>query len=259
MPTVTSQDGTTIYYEATGSGDPVVLVHGITESGRNWDPIAERLSGRHRVVVPDLRGHGRSGEGPTYALADLAGDVGTVIVAEGLDRPRLVGHSLGGAVVSALAGSFPARSVVNVDQPLKLDEFQAQLQAVAPALRDPDSFPVVIAGLFDQLAGDALSDEERERIEGNRRASQEVVLGIWMPILESPAEEVAAMVEAAVSAIACPYLAIHGIDPGSGYVDWLTGLVPTAAVEVWDGLGHYPHLADPDRFVARLAEFWSTD
>ena len=91
MPTVTSQDGTTIYYEATGSGDPVVLVHGITESGRNWDPIAERLSGRHRVVVPDLRGHGRSGEGPTYALADLAGDVGTMIVAEGLDRPRLVG------------------------------------------------------------------------------------------------------------------------------------------------------------------------
>lgn len=258
MATATSYDGTSIYYEVTGAGAPVVLVHGITESGRNWDPIVQRLAASHRVVVPDLRGHGRSAKGPSYDLASLAADVAAVIQGEDLDHPRLVGHSLGGAVVSALAGTMPTGSVVNVDQPLKLDEFQVQLQAVAPALRDPESFPMVIAGLFDQLAGDALSPEERGRIEGNRRADQEVVLGIWMPILESPAEEVAAMVEAAVSAIFCPYLAIHGIDPGPGYVAWLTGLVPTARVEVWDGLGHYPHLAEPDRFVARLEEFWAT-
>ena len=252
MPTTTSQDGTSIHYEVTGTGDPVVLVHGITESGRNWDPVTERLSARHRVVVPDLRGHGRSAKGPSYDLASMAGDVAAVALTEGAEEPRLVGHSLGGAVVSALAGSFPTRSVVNVDQPLKLDEFQAQLQAVAPALKDPAAFPMVISGLFDQLAGDALDSEERARIEGNRRADQDVVVGIWMPILESLAEGVAAMVEAAVSAITCPYLAIHGIDPGPGYVDWLTGLVPDAAVEVWDGFGHYPHLVDPDRFVGRL-------
>lgn len=259
MPTTTAQDGTTIHYRVVGDGDPVILVHGITESGHNWDPITRRLSERYRVVVPDLRGHGRSEKGPAYHLAALAGDVAAVAVAEGLSEPRLVGHSLGGAVVSALAGSFPSRSVVNVDQPLKLDDFQAQLQAVAPALADPESFPMVIAGLFDQLAGDALSAEERTRIETNRRADQEVVLGIWMPILESPAEEVAAMVEAAVSAISCPYLAVHGIDPGPEYRAWLAALVPQATVEVWEGLGHYPHLVDPDRFVARLEEFWATD
>ena len=47
-----------------------------------------------------------------------------------------------------------------------------------------------------------------------------------------------------------PYLAIHGIDPGPAYAAWLTGLIPTATVEVWEGLGHYPHLVDPDRFGA---------
>jgi pimeloyl-ACP methyl ester carboxylesterase len=259
MSSTNSQDGTTIRYQAGGSGDPVILVHGITESGRYWDPIAARLSDRYRVVVPDLRGHGLSDKGPAYDLGSLAGDVAAVAMAEGLANPRLVGHSLGGAVVSALAGSFPTRSVVNVDEPLKLDEFQAQLAEVAPALADPESFPVVIAGLFDQLAGDALPAEERARIDANRNADQEVVLGIWTPILEAPAEEVAAMVEAALSPISCPYLAIHGIDPGPDYAAWLTGLVPSAAVEVWDGLGHYPHLVDPDRFVARLEEFWATD
>ena len=41
----------------------------------------------------------------------------------------------------------------------------------------------------------------------------------------------------------------------SGYAGWLAGLVPTAEVEVWDGDGHYPHLVEPDRFLARLAAF----
>jgi hypothetical protein len=57
-------------------------------------------------------------------------------------------------------------------------------------------------------------------------------------------------------AIRCPYLAIHGIDPGPAYATWLAGLVPGAVVEVWDGLGHYPHLVEPDRFVRRIEEFW---
>ncbi|MFQ5521968.1 MAG: alpha/beta fold hydrolase [Acidimicrobiia bacterium] len=259
MPIATSPDGTTIHYEVGGVGDPVILVHGITESGRSWDPVTARLADRYRVIVPDLRGHGASDKGPSYDLGSMAGDVASVAMAEGISNPRLVGHSLGGAVVSALAGGFPARSVVNVDQPLKLDEFQAQLAEVAPALADPESFPMVIAGLFGQLYGDALPDEERARLETNRNPDQEVVLGIWTPILESPAQEVSAMVEEALAPIACPYLAIHGIDPGPGYASWLTGLVSSATVEVWDGLGHYPHLVDPDRFVARLEEFWATD
>jgi len=257
MPTATTPDGASIHYEVAGAGPPVVLVHGITESSGTWDPIVERLASNHQVTTLDLRGHGRSPAHAPYDLATLAGDVAAVATAAGLDRPHVVGHSLGGAVVSALAGAFPVASAVNVDQPLKLDDFQEQLQAVAPALRDPASFPVVISGLFDQLAGDALDADERARIESHRRADQEVVLGIWEPVLDAPKEELAAMVEAAASAIACPYLAIHGIDPGPDYRAWLQGLVPQAQVEVWPGLGHYPHLVDPDRFVARLEAFWS--
>ena len=259
MPTTTAQDGTTIAYEVHGDGEPVVLVHGITESGANWDPIVARLADRYRVGVVDLRGHGRSGPGPDYGLASLAGDVAAVAAAAALDRPRVVGHSLGGMVATALAGAFPVRSVVNVDQPLRLDGFQDQLRQVLPALRDPASFPMVIAGLFEELAGNALDPAERARIEANRRPDQDVVLAIWEPVLDLPAEELAAMVDTAAAAVTCPYLALHGIDPGLDYVAWLTASIPTATVEVWDGLGHYPHLVDPDRFVDRLEAFWQTD
>ncbi|MDP2290729.1 MAG: alpha/beta hydrolase, partial [Actinomycetota bacterium] len=64
-----------------------------------------------------------------------------------------------------------------------------------------------------------------------------------------------ATVEALASAITVPYLSLHGIDPGPDYGDWLTRLVPTATVELWPDLGHYVQLVEPDRFLARLAEF----
>lgn len=258
MAIAATQDGASIHYEVTGDGTPVILVHGITERGRVWDPIVERLAAAgYTAVTLDLRGHGESPRHAPYDLGSLAGDVAAVALAIGADTPRVVGHSLGGAVVSALAGAFPVHSAVNVDQSLKLDDFQENLQAAAPALQNPESFPMVIAALFDQLAGDVLPGEERARIESYRQPDQEVVLGIWDLVLNAPREVLAAAVSDAAASVTCPYLSLHGIDPGPEYTGWLQDLVPSAVVEVWDGLGHYPHLVEPDRFVARLQEFWS--
>jgi pimeloyl-ACP methyl ester carboxylesterase len=257
MATATTQDGATIYYETAGSGTAVMLVHGITESCRTWDPVKDRLvDAGYRVVALDLRGHGQSPPAGSYDLGSLAGDVVAVAMAEGLQSPRVVGHSLGGAVVSALAGAFPVESAVNVDQSLKLDDFQDQLKAAEPALRDSDSFPMVIAGLFGELAGEAISSDEWERVQSIRRPDQDVVLGVWELVLTAPREELAAAVEGAAGGVSCPYLSLHGIDPGDEYKAWLQGLVPHAEVEVWPGLGHYPHLVEPDRFLSRLQEFW---
>jgi pimeloyl-ACP methyl ester carboxylesterase len=252
--------GSTLHYEQTGDGEPVVLVHGLSESGASWAPIVDRLSAANRVVVVDLPGHGRSARSGSYDVSDLAGAVAATIAFEGIEGARLVGHSLGGVVVSAVAASgFPIRSVVNVDQPLKLDDFQAALHAAAPALRDPASFPTVMNAMFDGMAGEVLSASERDRLEALRRLDQDVVLGVWSAVLDTTHEALVARVEEMVRGIRCPYLAIHGIEPGPGYPAWLAALVPAATVEVWLGVGHYPHLVDPDRFVRRLNEFWGDD
>lgn len=252
--------GSTLHYEQTGDGEPVVLVHGLSESGTSWAPIVDRLSATKRVVVVDLPGHGRSAKSGSYDVGDLAGAVTATIASAGIEGARLVGHSLGGVVVSAVAASgFPTRSVVNVDQPLKLDDFQARLQAGASALRDPASFPAVMNALFDDMTGDLLDKSERDRLAALRRLDQDVVLGVWSAVLDSTHEALVARVEEMVRGIRCPYLAIHGIEPGPAYPAWLAALVPGATVEVWEGVGHYPHLVDPDRFVRRLNEFWADD
>lgn len=256
MTQVEAADGTRIEFDVIGAGDDLVLVHGITESRRSWGALADSFVAEgYRVISIDLRGHGDSGRAGTYDLASMAGDVGAVCVSVGAPAPLLVGHSLGGAVVSAYAAGGPCRGVVNVDQPLALSGFKETLGALEPLLRGTEAeFQQAITAVFEQMAG-ALAGAERARVEAQRRADQDVVLGVWDLVLTSSAAELDAVVEQLARAIHVPYLALHGIDPGPGYSEWLTGLVPTATVEVWPDLGHYPHLVEHDRFVARVVAF----
>ncbi len=258
MPTITARDGTELYYEIDGEGPPLVLVHGITESCRTWDPLRPRLEEDHLVVAVDLRGHGSSARRAPHDLATFAADVQEIVSAAGIgDDVVLVGHSLGGTVVTAYAAAFTCRSVVNVDQPLALAEFQSGLQQLAPMLRgDGAAFSQAITAVFDAMRG-PLPDDEVARVDAIRDADQDVVLGVWSPIIDGSPGELDALVTQIASTITVPYLSLHGIDPGKGYADWLRGLIPTATVEVWPDHGHYPHLVDPERFLARLAG-WTT-
>ena len=270
--TAVSADGTEIAWSRSGGSeqDPganaaIVLVHGITESAASFDPIVERLRHRHVVITLDLRGHGESGTAESYDLASMAGDVVAVIAGAGLTDGvgaggvHLVGHSLGGAVVSAVGAVLPVASVVDIDQSLQLGAFKDQLVAAEELLRDPDQYRYVIGAMFESMSGTLLSPEERSRVDDLRRPDQEVILGVWDLLLTSPESEIAETVDTALAGYVdhpTPYLALFGLDPGDEYAAWLEQRIPGSQVELWAEHGHYPHLVDPDRFVARLTEFW---
>ncbi|MCL4158159.1 UNVERIFIED_CONTAM: hypothetical protein GTU68_009300 [Idotea baltica] len=189
----------------------------------------------------------------------MVADIAAVMTDADLTKPHLVGHSLGGAVVSAAGAALDVATIVNVDQSLDLGGFKEQLGSIEPMLRDPASFPLVIAGLFDQMLGEKIDASERARLGALRQADQAVVLGVWNDILTNSTEEMNAIVDGALATFAtspCPYLALFGIDPGPQYEQWLTDRVQGACVELWPEHGHYPHLVDPDRFIARLQLFW---
>lgn len=243
-------------HEIVGSGPLAVVVHGITESRETWRPLIGPLAEHYRVVAVDLRGHGQSAPGDVYDPLTLATDVRETLVEAGLadvDDALLVGHSLGGIVVSAYAAMFPARAVVNVDQPLRLSAFQDGLAQLEPLLTgDADSFSMAIGLVFGSMTG-ALAAAELRRVEALRRADQSVVLGIWGTVLDSTPAELDAQVSALTGGITVPYLALHGIDPGNDYEAWLTSAIASASFELWPDVGHYPHLVHPDRFLERIA------
>ena len=114
-----------------------------------------------------------------------------------------------------------------------------------------------IAPQFTAMNG-PLPAAEQARLDAHQRADQRVVLGTWASVLESTAEELDAQVQAIGGAVTVPYLAIHGLDPGPGYAEWLTALIPSATYEEWPDHGHYLHLVHPARFLSRLAAFEAT-
>jgi pimeloyl-ACP methyl ester carboxylesterase len=200
------------------------------------------------VITLDLRGHGESGRADTYDLAAMAGDVATVCAAADASRPHLVGHSLGGAVVTAAGSMLDVASVVDIDQSLQLDSFKAQLAPAEAMLRDPGQYQLVVDAMFQTMMGDLLPPAEQTRINQLRRADHEVVLGVWELLLTQPVEEIAATVDAALAGYAdrnVAYLALFGLDPGDGYAAWLAERIPGSVVEYWADHGHYPTSSTP--------------
>ena len=104
-------NGVGIEYQVTGEGRPVVLLHGFPDSGRLWRHQVPALAAAgFQVIVPDLRGYGRSGQPEAieaYSLALLAGDVQAVLAAEQVSRAHVVGHDWGAALAWVLATFAP--------------------------------------------------------------------------------------------------------------------------------------------------------
>jgi pimeloyl-ACP methyl ester carboxylesterase len=102
--------GHTVSYQAAGTGPVIVLVHGITGSSAQWEPVAEWLTDRFTVIAPDLLGHGLSAKPRgDYSLGAYATGIRDLLVAAGHQQATIVGHSLGGGVAMQFAYQFPER------------------------------------------------------------------------------------------------------------------------------------------------------
>jgi pimeloyl-ACP methyl ester carboxylesterase len=95
--------GTEVHWAEIGEGPPLVLIHGLADSHRTWDPVVPRLSRRRRVLMPDLAGHGLSGRpDASYGVAWHAELMATWMTTIGLEEVDVVGHSYGGGVAQWL-------------------------------------------------------------------------------------------------------------------------------------------------------------
>ncbi|HEX6113074.1 MAG TPA: alpha/beta fold hydrolase [Geminicoccaceae bacterium] len=91
------------YDQFGATGPPVVVLHGLLGSARNWTGIAKHLAGTRRVFALDLRNHGRSPWADTMSFEEMAGDVAAFIERQELSAAAVIGHSLGGKVAMRLA------------------------------------------------------------------------------------------------------------------------------------------------------------
>ncbi|ATW89019.1 pimeloyl-ACP methyl ester carboxylesterase [Halohasta litchfieldiae] len=111
MQTVTSTDGTRIAYEEHGTGHPLVLLHGGSATRHSWGPLIPHLAAEFRLIVPDRRGRGESGDGDDYSLAREVQDLRSLV--DNIEGDVSVfGHSFGGLVALAAAAETDIQRLI---------------------------------------------------------------------------------------------------------------------------------------------------
>ncbi len=146
-------NGINLYYEIHGTGRPMVLLHGGLMSGEMFGPVLPALAERHQVIVVDLQGHGRTADiDRPIDIRLMADDIAALIDHLGLDKPDLVGYSLGGGVAMFTAVKYPekVRKLVSAAAHARRDAIppemlaqQAQVGAAAvPFMKDTPMYEV---------------------------------------------------------------------------------------------------------------------
>ncbi len=96
-----------LFYRETGSGEPVIILHGLFGMSDNWMSIARKIGERYRVILPDMRNHGRSPWANLFTYEALVQDVQDLITSLQLSGVRLIGHSMGGKTAMLLSAKHP--------------------------------------------------------------------------------------------------------------------------------------------------------
>jgi len=240
-------NGMQMFVRTAGSGEPLLLLHSGTQSGEMWRPFEDALGAHYRLIIPDLRGHGRSTnpEGP-LTTARFADDVVALLDHQGIRRCRAIGASAGGMTLLHLAATRPERLEAMVVVGVGTDLPAACRQILAPT------------------SVDGLSEAAWQRLRARHRHGDEQIRALydWVAGL---AEDTGDMkfTQEQLAGIAAPTLIVHGdrdyCFPASMAWD-IHQAVPTSYLWVVPNGSHVPLAGrNADTFSATVLVFFSGD
>lgn len=248
-------------FESLGDGPPLIVLHGLFGSGTNWRTVARRLSRHRRVLLVDLRNHGRSPHAPDMRYPTLAGDVESLLDRLEIDAVDVVGHSMGGKTAMCLALRSPARvsrlCVVDIAPAASGHDHDGPIGA----LRALPLEQVTRRADADALLRDAVPEAGlRAFLLQNLEAGPSGYRWrIDLAAIEAALPDLVAWPEPAPGSVyRGPCLFVRGAR--SDYVTdadvpGIRRLFPAARVHTVDGAGHWVHAESPDAFLAAVEPF----
>ena len=258
-------NGEALAYAALGdpAGPPVVLIHGYTDSARDWVPLVPYLSPRFHLILVDIRGHGRSGKPECcYTRLDFAYDIKLLLDALHVGRAHIVGHSLGSIIAQTFGEYWPERtrrvvliSATGGPRPgsarrKPVYDYAAQIRQLKEPL-DPDS-PFMIRWWSSPTPVDP------DFIRRQREDAAAIPLSVWLAVLDQGLLE--SDLQRTLPKLKAPTLLIWGsADPimEEGVRQTLREALPRAQVKVFQGLGHNPFWEDPQACADVINAFLS--
>jgi pimeloyl-ACP methyl ester carboxylesterase len=261
--------------DAPDDGGTIVLVHGMAGSSRTWRDVMPALGRRHQVLALDLPGHGRSGlSAGDYSLGAMASAVRDLMAQLGIERATMVGQSLGGGVVMQFAYQYPERvdRVVLVSSGGLGREVSWLLRLLS--LPGADLVLPVAAPAFVTSRGNTVSrwladhgvaaPRVAEMWQAYASLADPATRGAFLRTLRSvvtPGGQAVGAADRLYLMAGTPALIIWGTD--DDIIPVAHGLaahdsMPGSRLEIFDGVGHFPQVEAPDRFVEVVDDFVST-
>lgn len=255
-------DAHTVHYLEGGSGETVLLLHGIFAEKDHWVDFARNLTGHYHVIAPDLPGYGESGRhaGQRYDYAAQTERLRRFMDARGIDRAHIAGNSMGGTIAALFAIRYPERvaSLAFIGAPHGIrSETASEMDSLIGAGRAP--LVAHNAGEFDAMLKLVFADRpflpypilhaaERDAIAhagSNRRMWDEQLRDRYL-------------LQEHISKVAAPSLALWGakdkVFDASG-ARTLRELLPRVELRILPGMGHLPMMEDPKETARLYADF----
>ena len=272
-PRAITVDGDRIAYRVAGKGPVLLLVHGMAGSAVTWKHVMPALAKRFTVLAPDLLGQGLSdkprGE---YSLGAHANTLRDLMDALGHKRATVVGQSLGGGVAMQFAYQFPERCerLVLVDsgglgrevtfylRMLTVPGFESVFPLFCtPRLRDAGNLVAMWLGRAGARSTPASQEIWRSYASLADADSRQAFFRSLRDVIDFSGQAVSAL-RRLYRAAQLPTLIVWGAqDPFLPVSQAVAAhkAIPGSRLEIFDGVGHYPHCEAPERFVAVLVDF----
>jgi len=262
-----------VTYRTAGEGAVVLLIHGMAGSATTWKQVMPRLSERFTVVAPDLLGHGRSDKpAGDYSLGAFASTLRDLLVALGHERATVVGQSLGGGVAMQFAYQYPercerlvlvgsgglGREVNPLLRFLSLPGSEAVLRlACAASVRGAIQSVGGLASRVGLHPAPVVAELWRSYASLADDATRRAFLRTLRAVVDPRGQAVSAANRLHLAA-EVPTLIVWGdADPiiPVEHAHAAHASIPGSRLEIFEGVGHYPHCEAPERFVEVLSEF----
>ena len=266
--------GHEFWYLDSGEGPAVLFIHGLTGSHRNWAHLVEELNTDHRVLVPDLFGHGASAKPMgDYSLGAHAATLRDLLDRLEIDQVTLVGHSFGGGIAMQFCYLFPERV-----ERLVLVSSGGLGRSVSPLLRAatlPGAgvvLPVIASGWVRgrvEAAGRILSSSTGWRAGPDTTEiwrgftsladadTRRAFLATTRGVIDPGGQTVSAHNHLPMG-IQIPTLIVWGTRDRmipAWHATTAHEVIEDSRVVLFEGAGHFPHLDEPERFAQLLGDF----
>lgn len=250
-----------LFYRTFGDGKPLFILHGLFGSSDNWITLGKQFAENHRVVLVDMRNHGRSPQSDSWNYPVMAEDIYLLAANLGFSNINLIGHSMGGKVGMTLAGGHPKflNKLVVADiaprhYPIRHRKIiDGMLSIHLQQIKSRNEADMKLANFISEpgIRGFLLKNLERDSIKGGFK---------WKLNLEVINNHLENVGEATIpsSTISIPSLFIRGIN--SNYVTdedvmEIRKYYSNSIVESIGNAGHWLHAEQPEAFMKTINEF----